>query len=264
METVKETLKKRKQFLEQLQKELQQKLKRSPEGCLRISCSKGRVQYYHRLSTKDKQGKYLPKSELALIDRLAGKDYCLRVLKSTEQESRAIDDCLRQMPDISAEEVYEKLPKVRQIHILPIIESEEHFVAEWSSKSYTGKEIFGDTPEYLTDRGERVRSKSELIIANMLYKENIPYRYEYPVELDGFGTVYPDFTVLNIRERKEMIWEHQGMMDDPDYAEKALRKLNAYMQNGYFPGNELIVSFETSATPLSIRQIRDLIMRYLL
>ena len=263
MESLKETLNKRKQYLDALQKELRQKLRRSPEGCLRISCSKGRVQYYLRQSPKDKEGKYLPKSEQTLIERLAGKDYYLRVLKSAAQESKAIENCLRHLPDAAAEEIYEKLPEVRKELILPIVESDEQFAAEWGSKRYTGKEIYGDTPEYLTDRGERVRSKSELIIANMLHKENVPYRYEYPVELIGFGMVYPDFTVLNVRERKEMIWEHQGMMDDPEYAEKAVRKLHAYMANDFFPGDRLLLTSETSATPLNVRQIRELIRRFL-
>ncbi len=32
-------------------------------------------------------------------------------------------------------------------------------------------------------------------------------------------------------------------MDDPKYAEKAVRKINSYIANGYFPGDNLIVSF---------------------
>lgn len=121
-----------------------------------------------------------------------------------------------------------------------------------------------NTTEFLTDHGEQVRSKSELIIANMLAKENIPYRYEYPVQLKGMGVVYPDFTVLNVRLRKELIWEHMGMADDPDYVEKAIRKIAAYNMNGYFEGDQIIFTYETRNTPIHIRQIREIIHHFLL
>lgn len=52
-----------------------------------------------------------------------------------------------------------------------------------------------------------MRSKSEVIIADLLNKEGIPYRYEFPLYLKEFNTVYPDFTILNVRKRKEIYWE---------------------------------------------------------
>ena len=100
---------------------------------------------------------------------------------------------------------------------------------QWCSKEYEGLPFKEDSPELYTDRGERVRSKSEVIIANLMAKENIPYKYECPLYLNGFGTVHPDFTALNVRERKEYYWEHLGMMEDPEYSEKAVRKISAYI-----------------------------------
>ena len=50
--------------------------------------------------------------------------------------------------------------------------------------------------EIYTERGERVRSKSEKIIADKLFLQNIPYHYERPIYLKGFGMVYPDFCCL--------------------------------------------------------------------
>ena len=54
------------------------------------------------------------------------------------------------------------------------------------------------TAEFYSNSGVRVRSKSELIIANMLEKYGIPYRYEYPLLLNGNDLVRPDFLCLNI------------------------------------------------------------------
>ena len=66
-------------------------------------------------------------------------------------------------------------------------------------------------------------SKSEIILADLLNRNGIPYRYEYPVHLKGWGKVYPDFTLLDVRKRREIYWEHFGMMDDSEYAEKAIQ-----------------------------------------
>ncbi|MEE3440399.1 MAG: hypothetical protein VZR07_10670, partial [Ruminococcus sp.] len=49
-----------------------------------------------------------------------------------------------------------------------------------------------------TQRGEIVRSKSEVIIADALYYANIPYHYEKPIKV-GDRVIYPDFTVLNVK-----------------------------------------------------------------
>ena len=155
------------------------------------------------------------------------------------------------------------LSERRQSLVLPAIETDKGFVERWNAVSYQGKGFPEDYPEHLTDRGERVRSKSEVIIANLLLKEDIPYRYEYPIRLRGIGRVYPDFTVLNVRIRKEFRWEHLGMMDDPDYANKAVRKIRDYQQNGMFPGDSLIITSETRTNPINLRDLKRVIDFYL-
>lgn len=103
----------------------------------------------------------------------------------------------------------------------PIVEPVEEFVRRWEEFQYKGKGFEEDDPEFYSDKGERVRSKSKVIIADLLNREGIPYRYECPIYLKGLGLRYPDFTTLNIRKRKEIYWEHFGRMDDPLYAENA-------------------------------------------
>ena len=82
----------------------------------------------------------------------------------------------------------------------------------------------GEDIEILTEKGESVKSKSEKIIADKLNMMNIPYCYEVPLYLKGYGYVKPDFKVLNVATRKEYYWEHYGMMDNKDYIIKALKK----------------------------------------
>ena len=60
-----------------------------------------------------------------------------------------------------------------------------------------------------------VRSKSEVIIANMLFERNIPFKYEKPLFASD-GTFYlPDFTVS--WQGEEWYWEHLGPMDQEEY-----------------------------------------------
>ena len=147
--------------------------------------------------------------------------------------------------------------------VIPWIESEEDFLCKWQEYEFQGLGYAEDTPEFYTQKGERVRSKSELIIADMLEKENVPYRYECPIFLKGFGKVYPDFTVLNKRKKKELYWEHFGMMDDPVYAERAMKKIRTYEQNGYCAGLDLILTFESKNVPISQKQISNIIESFL-
>ena len=52
-------------------------------------------------------------------------------------------------------------------------------------------------------------------------------------------------------------------MDDPGYARKMVRKINAYENNGIFPGERLILTYETEQTILNTTKIKEIVQRYL-
>ncbi len=258
---VRSILEARKTYLVTVIKKKRESLKDVPSGSLHI-CKRGdQIQYYQY--DKKKTGKiYIPKSRIDFVYSLAQKDYDEKILHEAEKESRLIQGVLTYYRGKTADTVYERLSEDRQKIVKPIEKSQEEFVREWSAVSYEGRGFAANAAELITDRGEQVRSKSELIIANMLNQEKIPYRYEYPISIQGMGVVYPDFTILNVRTREEILWEHQGMMDDPDYAGKAVRKEQAYIMNGYLPGKNLILTLETRSMALSVRVVKTLIREY--
>lgn len=263
MEDLKSILKRREKELLQIKKEKEKSLKNAPEGSLRI-CSHGKKpQFYKRTDPKDCNGVYIPEKDFRIAQKLAQKDYDRKVLNAVDKELHAIWKYEAACPDKTAEEIYEGLHKERQNIIMPIREPEEQYVKNWQDVEYEGKSFYGGISELYTAKGERVRSKSEVIIADLLNREGVPYRYEYPVYLESYGTVYPDFTVLNVRTRKELYWEHFGMMDEPDYAENALQKIITYVQNGFVQGEHLIFTYETSLKPLNQKQILPLIQQFL-
>jgi exodeoxyribonuclease V alpha subunit len=86
---------------------------------------------------------------------------------------------------------------------------------------------------------DMVRSKSEVIIANMLHERDITFFYEKPLFAPD-GTMYlPDFTL--VWHGEEIYWEHVGRLSDPIYVEKWIAKRAWYEQN--FPG-KLRTTFE--------------------
>ena len=83
--------------------------------------------------------------------------------------------------------------------------------------------------------GDMLRSKSEVIIANLLHEREIPFRYEEPL-FAGDGTLrLPDFTVTWRGET--FFWEHLGLLDLTDYAEQWEIKRAWYER--WFPGQLL-------------------------
>ena len=53
-------------------------------------------------------------------------------------------------------------------------------------------------------------------------------------------------------------------MDDPEYARKAIRKIETYEKNGIFPGQKLILIFETLQDGLDMKVVESLVKEYLL
>lgn len=263
MEETKELLQKRTNYLLHLREEKEKDIADAPEGTLRICNSRNRTQYYQRIDPTDFNGSYIGEKGFQTAKALAQKDYDRKVLQAIERELNAIQKYFSAYPEVDAEQIYEKLHKARQNLVNPIWEPEEEYVCKWESVSYQGKGFNDEAPEFYTMKEERVRSKSELIIADLLNREGIPYRYECPIYLKGHGRIYPDFTVLNVKKRKELYWEHLGMMDDSAYAEKALQKIATYERNGIFPGDKLILTYESKNMPINQKQIMGMIQQYL-
>lgn len=261
---MKKILEERAQYLRRVKTKKEQELLNAPEGSLRVCNRGGRPQYYQRNNPKDFNGIYIREKDISKAHALAQKDYNKKVLQASEKELKAIQNYLADYPQVNPEQVYENLHLARQKLVCPICETDEQYVQKWEAVKYQGKTFHENMPEYYTEKGERVRSKSEIIIADFLNKQGIPYRYEYPVYLSGWGNVYPDFTLLNVRERKEIYWEHFGRMSDADYAEKTIPQIALYEQNNIFIGDKLILTFETQNHPRNQKQILNIVNHYFL
>ncbi len=278
-------------------------LKNAPEGRLRIAQRESGAYYYNVTSTSPEWGDYLPLTESKSIARLAQKEYDQTVLAEMQRQLKSLDRFLKSFCPKRLHDIFEKLLPARRKFVQPVRLPDEEYASRWLAVKYSGKPFAAGAPELTTSRGERVRSKSEVIIADTLDRLKIPYRYEFPHQLKvrrnsrGRGdaaakvrtrdasrnplgnkqdggrqhdssrrtvTFHPDFTCLNLRTRREFIWEHFGRMDDPEYIAETLGKFETYTANGIFPGESLIFTMETQDRPLNPATVEALVKKYLL
>ncbi|NLW88215.1 MAG: hypothetical protein GXY43_00595 [Clostridiaceae bacterium] len=241
---------------------LEKELKSAPEGRLRICRKRLRRQYYHCICSADRKGKYIPHANIALVKALAQKDYDRKLLTPMRSEQNAICEFLRNFHPEQVDEVFRSLSEFRKSLVTPIRLLDEDYFRQWVRVEYEKMGFDPDAPEHLTAGNERVRSKSEIMIADALTRDWIVFRYEYPIQIEGLGCVHPDFLCLHPVTRQAIVWEHFGMMDDPSYAEQTINKIEKYCNAGYHLGYNLIATFETSKHPLHSRHIEQKIQRH--
>lgn len=116
---------------------------------------------------------------------------------------------------------------------------------------------YADHLVHKTVRGELVRSKSELVIANYLYSNGLEeYEYERPLEGEvALGKLRPDFSFID-DAGDVVIWEHLGMMDRDDYRRGWEWKKEWYKQNGYTEGKNLFTTLNLVGQLIPVKGIR--------
>jgi len=264
---------KRIQYLKQLIEAKEASLRKAPEGALKIQKESDKY-YYHFYAPngcKNTYSHYLrinDKRDMALARAIAQRGYDEKILKCAAEELKMLQNEQDFYAKGCVDNLYSTLNPGRQALITPIRMTDEAYVAKWLTRSYQKKGFMEGSPVFETKRGDRVRSKSEMGIANDLFDEEIPYLYEVPIRLvdcitGQSYTAHPDFMVLNVKERKEFLWEHFGKMDDPEYAQRNIKKLVEYENAGYYPGENMIVTFETRTFPLTPKEIKRVISHYL-
>jgi len=111
---------------------------------------------------------------------------------------------------------------------------------------------------HITLAGERVRSKSEVIVADSLSRANIKYEYEKKLMFDDGVTLLPDFTIKHNGET--IYWEHLGMLGDYGYRKSWERKEQIYAEHGITVENGLLkISRDDLSGAINSPQIQSLI-----
>lgn len=188
--------------------------------------------YSHRVNHREKG---ITKNR-NMIRQLARKKYLKVRLKRLKTNFSVTQRLLNVCKKDDPKGIIAKLPAA--YHHLPI---ESFFYTEEDSEYHSNP--FPKEWNYITNKGVAVRSKSELIIANILELCEIPYQYEAELRLDD-QLKYPDFTVRRPSDGSLVIWEHFGMLNQPSYVDDMKRKLILYAEHGYLPFMNLVCTYE--------------------
>jgi hypothetical protein len=223
---------------------------------LKINKRKGHIQLYLSSGGTKRKWKYVPVAEINRAKRVAQNEYNKAIIKAIDNEIEAACHALTIKSEDKFEAIYDKLSPERRQLVRPVVLTDDQYIEQWINTNY----IKSDIPieeHFYTDKGEYVRSKSELIIANLLNKNDIPYRYECGLKV-GNKLYFPDFTILDRTSKKEVYWEHFGKMGEEEYAMKAASKYAAYLKEGY---TDIIITFETDSCPIDVKAIEAIIRK---
>ncbi len=243
-------------------------------GTLMARTVNGKLRLFRRVNGSKEE--YLGRKDCRSIILLATKTYAQKLDKAAKLQKSQIDGCIELLQskrdkngnDIAdIDLVYNSLPEHIRTNTTPSAATDDGFAEAWQKKDYGKLWSKSDRTSYETTRGEKVRSKSEWIIASMLAEAGVPYRYEAILALSPEFRVFthPDFTVLNKRTRKVYYWEHFGLMSDPNYINNTyLPKIAEYYNFNFLPGDKLLMTFESSERPLDTLEVKRLIEKYLL
>lgn len=169
----------------------------------------------------------------------------------TRQKSRLVilynDDAvkLRDYADMSCSEV------ARRITCLFKVPDIKEYKGRYYEKSLI----------HMTLKGDLVRSKSEVIIANMLYDAGLKDYYEYEKKLDlgEDGERIPDFTIEDAETGVCYYWEHCGMLGNANYSKRWEEKKRIYEKHGIVEGKNLFVTKDSLNGAIDSTQIKKIV-----
>ena len=240
---------------------LEKVLKDSPEGMLRCRSNHGHTEYYLRCRTrKGHKTRYIKNGDVTFIRALADKYYAGKILPVLVKQKQSAETArLLEFPN--------ELDSAKKIDPRILARCSSEFTvfdkfAKWKAGSIQNEAPFPEKRIFDTAGGEKVRSKSELIIANALFEADLIYVYEATLRLRGGDKRFPDFTILDPWTMEIFYWEHLGRMDDPEYACRAVEKIRQYAENGIVIGKNLICTFEANESPLRPKTVDAMIKVY--
>lgn len=185
-------------------------LAKSPVGSLHHDKSGKEGRYLHSVPCgKDASGtrhydrKTITQEKKDLLAGLAVKEYAKSALKIIERNLRVLEGVQRQLLEFTDESIaagmrslYRQLPEecFRTVQRAGLITLRQH---AWAEEPYEQSSYRPEEKKHTTSRGLKVRSRAELLIAEMLYRYDIPFRYEQVMIIGGYDLA-PDFTFLDM------------------------------------------------------------------
>lgn len=219
--------------------------------------------YYHAKQFGEKAYKYIGGESADSVQLIKEHRYTQQLLQDIEREINAIEGFHSNHISIDFESVNSRLPRAYRRNPGAGNNTVAADASHWKSlmeeekSKYTVKN--SDKLVMAALDGTLVRSKSELVIANMLISEGIPFVYELPRVYEDV-TIYTDFTVLSTRDNKtEILIEHEGLMKNGTYQQQFLFKVNKYLAADIIPGKDVFFTFDDLRGGFDTSVVQDII-----
>lgn len=262
--TITDAIKDRISSLDLLISRLRESLASRPAGKLYFSSQRGKTRFYHSVSGKRRY--YIGVDDKELLKKLSQKEYEQKRLEYALEEKSQLQKLLKTLPPSDPDIVLESIDERIRKYVKPDLSEDEAFARRWLDTEFE-QHWKTEYHRIETLRKDLVISKSEALIADRLFSEGVPYRYEQILRLGrGFKQMvfYPDFTILNKRTRKLFYWEHLGILGDRNYCQDNLTKLDTYARYGIIQGKNLILTYESEGKTLSMAYVMKMIKEFLI
>lgn len=205
-------------------------LKGMPQGYLAANNKGKYMEYYQIIGNKRI---YIKKNDTLLINTLKRKKFLEKSIKRIEKNLIGQEKILSHYMPYDFSAVQEAIPEVYRFNT--------------SIKKYKETIPYGNQVLHQTSCGLKVRSKSEMMIVELLISHGIEFEYEKPLEIYNEGgqkiTIHPDFT-FRTRSGKWIYWEHLGRLDLEEYRQDTIWKLQRYFENGILPSINLLLTVD--------------------
>lgn len=246
-----------------LQNEMKHKwkhqLSKLPEGTLTM-CEVGGRPYYRKTAGGSRI--YLGGDENEEVQALKKRRFLEQSIKHAEINVSLMENYIENYLSVNAESINSVLPRAYRLDHAEELEDVDFIDGKkWDTQSYDKCSRHKEFLTVMTLKGEFVRSKSEALIANMLYQRGIPYHYEENLML-GDKIIAPDFKIAVRSENRFKYLEHCGMMGSEQYLKGFAWKLREYLANGFIPWRDVFFTFDDTSGGIDTAAIGYMIDSY--
>lgn len=230
----------------------------SPQGYLLKTKHGERDEYIHIYYRKGQRVRKRIKGDSEMAKRLLRKRLLETELEILEGNFKCISVLTDKYIEFSMNNAAARLPRRLADDYQKLFEAEKQATGAGQNQSA----YLPEGKMQITSRGLRVRSKSEVLIAEKFYEYGIDFTYEEVLQI-GKHTLAPDFTIRR-RDGKVFYWEHCGRTDNSEYMAKHSWKLELYESAGIVPWDNLIVTYDDGSGVINLAAVEGEIRAKLL
>ncbi len=219
--------------------------------------------YYYLKKKGVRKVKYLGPETNKTVNTIKEAKYTAELLRIIDNDIALLEKLTDEYVIPDHVSVNSRLPGIYRDPVLSFANSFSPEAARWKRIKEAEKArhpVFRpEDLKHTANDGTRMRSLSEMTIANYLISLGITFVYELPLIHHG-KRIYPDFTILSpIDNKTEIIIEHQGAMDSESYQAKYIRTMLFYLETKLVPNKDVFFTFNHLDGHLDLRQIDSIL-----